>query len=189
MRKCFCGAGLVAVMLLAAPAGAADDYAVDAMHAGVNFKIAHLNLSWIFGRFNSFSGNFTIDPDNPGKSSFALMIKGESIDTANPKRDDHLRSPDFFNVKQFPALTFKSTAVKASKDGYQVMGDLTWHGVTKPVTFSLLGGGKAEFQGSRTGYTTDLTLKLSDFGVGAQFAKMLSEDVHVSVSFEGVKKK
>src|SRR5437867_13114476 len=84
---------------LAAPARAADDYAVDAMHSSVTFKVSHLGLSWTHGRFNDLSGSFTLDPDSPAKSSFALTVKVASVDTNNKKRDEHLRSPDFFNVK------------------------------------------------------------------------------------------
>jgi polyisoprenoid-binding protein YceI len=189
MRKCFSGAVLVAVLLLAAPAGAADDYAVDAMHAGANFKISHLGLSWIYGRFNDLSGSFSIDPADASKSSFNLTAKVSSLDTNNKKRDDHLRSPDFFNAKQYPDITFKSTAVKAIKDGYQVTGDLTLHGVTKEVTLSLLGGRKAEFPKGvqRTGFSAELTIKRSAFGMD-KFTEAIGDDVHLSFSFEGTKK-
>jgi polyisoprenoid-binding protein YceI len=166
----------------------ADDYAVDPMHSGVTFKISHLGLSWVYGRFNDFSGSFTIDPD-PAKCSFSLTIKTESIDTNNAKRDEHLRSPDFFNAKQFPAITFKSTAVKAIKDGFEVTGDLTLHGETKPVRFALLGGRKAEFPKGvqRTGFAMELVLKRSEFGM-TRFAEALGDEVHVAISFEGTKK-
>ncbi len=188
MRKRFLGTMLVAI-LVAAPVRAADDYAIDTAHAGVNFKISHLGLSWISGRFNDFSGTFTIDAEDPAKCSFGLNIKTETIDTSNQKRDDHLRSPDFFNAKQFPAITFKSTAVQAVKDGYQVTGDLMLHGVTKQVSFALLGGRKAEFPKGvqRTGYSTELTLKRSEFGMD-KFAGAVSDEVYVAISFEGTKK-
>ncbi len=164
------------------------------MHSGVNFKISHIGLSWIHGRFNSYSGTFSIDPDDAGKCTFELKINADSIDTNNKQRDGHLRSPDFFNVKQFPTITFESTGVKAIKDGYEVTGNLTMHGVTKPVTFALGGGKKAEFPpgsgSSRTGFSTELIIKRSDFGVGLEkFAGALGEDVHVAISFEGVQKK
>jgi polyisoprenoid-binding protein YceI len=185
--------GLVVVLcaLGTAAAGrrAAEEYTVDALHAGVNFKISHLGLSWIHGRFNEFSGGFTLDPDDPGKCTFNLTIKTESIDTNNKKRDEHLSTPDFFNVKQYPTITFKSTAVKPAKDGYEVTGDLTLHGVTKPVTFTLVGGRKAEFPKGvqRTGFSTELVIKRADFGMD-KFAGMLGEEVYASISFEGVKK-
>ncbi len=184
------GAVLVfALLCTAAPARAADNYELDVLHSGVNFKISHLGLSWIFGRFNDFSGSFTIDPSTAGKSSFALDIKAESIDTANRKRDDHLRSPDFFNVKQFPAITFRSTAVRAIEGGFEVTGDFTLHGVTRSITVPLKGGQKAEFPKGvhRTGYTAELTIKRGEFGID-KFAGAVGEDVHITVSFEGVKK-
>jgi polyisoprenoid-binding protein YceI len=174
------------------PAWAAETYGIDPAHSGVHFKISHIGLSWIHGRFNNYTGTFAIDPDDAGKCSFEMKINTESIDTNNNMRDNHLRSPDFFNVKQFPAISFESTGVKAVKDGYEVTGDLTMHGVTKPVTFALAGGKKAEFPKGvqRTGYSTELILKRSDFGVGkAQFGNALGEDVHIEISFEGVQKK
>lgn len=180
-------AGLMATCTI--PVQAGDTYQVDTMHAGVNFKISHLGLSWVHGRFNEFSGEFTIDPDDASKCSFALNIKADSVDTANQKRDDHLRSPDFFNVKQYPAITFQSTAVKPIKNGYEVTGDFTFHGVTKPITFSLTGGRKAEFPKGvhRTGYSADVIIKRSEFGMD-KFGEALGDEVHASISFEGVKK-
>jgi polyisoprenoid-binding protein YceI len=91
------------------------------------------------------SGAFTVDGGNTAGSSFALTIKADTIDTANGKRDDHLRSPDFFDVKQFPTIAFKSTSVKPTEEGFEVTGDLTIHGVTKSITFPLKGGRKAQF--------------------------------------------
>ena len=192
MQKGFFSAVLAALLLsvlAAAPARAADDYVIDGMHTAVTFKVSHLGLSWTHGRFNDVSGSFSLDPADAGKCSFSLTIKAESIDTNNGKRDDHLRSPDFFNVKQYPAISFKSTAVKAVKDGYQVTGDLTMHGETRPVTFVLVGGKKAEFPKGvqRTGYTTELTLKRSEFGMD-KFAEALGDEVRISISFEATKK-
>jgi polyisoprenoid-binding protein YceI len=182
-------AAIALVLALAAPARA-DDYVVDGVHAGITFKIQHVGLSYIFGRFNSFSGNFTVDPD-PAKCAFAMTIKAESIDTANAQRDNHLKSPDFFNAKQFPMISFQSSSVKAVPQGYEVTGDMTMHGVTKPVTFVLSGGKSAEFPRGvkRTGFSTDFVLKRSDFGVGAKVPpEAAGDDVHISVSFEGTKK-
>jgi polyisoprenoid-binding protein YceI len=173
---------------IAGPARSADQYEIDGAHAGVNFQASHLGLSWIHGRFNSFSGTFTVDAD-PAKSSFELTIKTESLDTNQAKRDEHLRSPDFFNVKQFPLITFKSTAVKAAANGLQVTGDLTMHGVTKPVMFLLVGGRTAEFPKGvqRTGYTTELIIKRSDFGMD-KLKEAIGDEVRVAISFEGTKK-
>jgi polyisoprenoid-binding protein YceI len=168
----------------------ADDYTIDAVHSGVSFQISHVGLAYIHGRFDDFSGNFTIDTSDPSKSAFSLSIKSESVDTNNSKRDDHLRSPDFFNVKQFPTISFTSTSVKPIDGGYEVTGDLTIHGATKPVTFSLKGGASAEFPKgvSRTGFSTSqIVVKRSDFGVGKPMP-VLGDEVYVSISFEGTKK-
>lgn len=174
---------------LACAAGArADDYALDPAHTGFNFKIQHLGVSWTYGRFNVCEGGFHIDAD-PAKTSFALQIKTDSIDTGNQQRDDHLRSPDWFNGKQFPLITFKSTAVKPVAGGYEVTGDLTLHGVTKAVVLTLEGGGKAEFpQGvQRIGYTANVVLKRSEFGMNTMVGPV-GDDVYLSISFEGIKK-
>lgn len=167
---------------------AADEYTVDAVHSGVNFKVSHLGLAWIYGRFNDFSGDFTIDAD-PAKCSFNLAIKAESIDTNNKKRDEHLSAPDFFNVKQFPTIAFKSTEIKAIKDGYQVTGDLTLHGKTQSVSFGLLGGRKAEFPAKvqRTGFSTELTIKRSDYGMKGML-EAIGDEIVVAISLEGTKK-
>jgi polyisoprenoid-binding protein YceI len=195
MRNRFLGAGVVAVLVGMAMAGtrvpAADSYMVDPYHSGVTFKITHMGLASVPGRFNDYSGDFTIDAGDASKCSFNLTIKVSSIDTNNKKRDEHLRSPDFFNAKQFPTISFKSTAVKVTKGGYQVTGNLTLRGETKPVTFTLLGGKKAEFPKGvqRTGYTTDLTIKRSDFGMTKFGEPMLGDEVAISISFEGTRKK
>jgi polyisoprenoid-binding protein YceI len=173
----------------AAPARAGQDYAVDPMHTAITFKISHLGLSWVYGRFNDFSGAFTLDPADPGKSSFTMTIKTESIDTGNKKRDDHLRSPDFFNVKQIPAMSFKSTAVRMVDGTIEVTGDFTLHGVTKPITFTLKGGRMAEFPKGvqRTGYSTELSIKRSEFGMD-KLTDAIGDTVYLAISFEGVKK-
>ncbi|HEV8001076.1 MAG TPA: YceI family protein, partial [Planctomycetaceae bacterium] len=144
MRAHF-GIGLVLCLFSLVGTGVAsaqetEEYAVDPDHSGVSFKISHLGLSWVQGRFDDFSGRFTLDRQNPANCSFQLAAKTEGVDTNNRKRDDHLRSPDFFNAKQFPVISFKSTAVRPAKEGFEVTGDLTLHGATHPVTFLLSGG-------------------------------------------------
>jgi polyisoprenoid-binding protein YceI len=188
--RSFNAALVVSFILGASTYAAADDYAIDAVHSGVTFRISHLNLSNVYGRFDNFSGGFTLDSSDPSKSSFKLNIKTESIDTNNAGRDNHLRSPDFFNAKQFPTISFSSTSVKPIDGGYEVTGDLTLHGETKPVTFSLKGGGSAEFPKGvrRTGFSTDFVVKRSDFGVGKPMP-VLGDEVHVSIGFEGTKQR
>jgi polyisoprenoid-binding protein YceI len=190
MRKTFLSGVSVLVLLGIAGAVTADDYAIDADHSSVSFKISHLGLSYVHGRFNTFSGGFSLDSSDPTKNSFKLDIKPQSIDTNSPKRDNHLRSPDFFNAKQFATAGFKSTSVKPVEGGFEVSGDLTLHGTTKPVTFTLKGGETKEFPKgfSRTGFSTDFVIKRSDWGVG-KATPALGDDVFVSISFEGTAKK
>jgi polyisoprenoid-binding protein YceI len=115
-------------------------------------------------------------------------MKTESVDSGNKKRDEHLRSPDFFNVKQFPTIEFKSTGVKPIDGGFEVTGDLTLHGTKRPVTFALKGGRTAEFPKgtTRTGYSAELALKRSEFGMD-KMAGAIGDDIYIAVSFEGVK--
>ena len=180
----------LAFALAFAPAARADDYAVDPAHTSLVFKIQHLGISWIYGRFNDVSGTFTLDKADPSKSSFELTIKAENVDTGNEARDKHLKSPDFFNANQYPTITFKSTAVKPVAGGLEVTGDLTLHGQTKPVTIVLKGGDKeAEFpKGTkRVGFSGTATLKRSDFGMDKMVGP-IGDEVYVEFSFEGVKK-
>jgi polyisoprenoid-binding protein YceI len=161
-------AALLAVLLVAFPVGAlraADEYAYDGVHSTIGFKARFLDISWIQGRFNDVSGTFVIDRADAAKSSFSLSIKADSVDTANAARDDHLRQPDYFDTKQFPTIEFRSTKVKGVPGGYEVTGDFTMHGVTKPVTFTLVGGKEIEAMGKkRVGFGGELKLKRSDFG-------------------------
>jgi polyisoprenoid-binding protein YceI len=188
MRNGFLGLAVSLALVMTAPARAADKFEIDPVHTSVSFKIPHVGISWIHGRFNEYSGSFTIDKANPSASSFALAIKIESIDTNNKKRDGHLRSPDFFNAKQFPTMSFKSTSVKAVNGGYEVTGNLTLHGVTKPITFTLKGGKEVEFpKGTRRiGFSTDLQLKRSAFGMD-KFVPAAGDEVDITISLEGVK--
>lgn len=180
-------AGLIVAFAPSRPAFAADAYELDKAHAAFNFKISHLGLSWTYGRFNDLAGDFTIDGD---KSAFELKIKTDSIDTGNPMRDTHLKHADFFDAKKFPTISFKSTAVKPTEDGFDVTGDLTMHGVAKSITFPLKGGTKGEFPKgvTRTGYSTELKIKRSDFGMEG-FKGAVGDDVYISISFEGTLKK
>ena len=167
----------------------ADTYTVDLVHSSISFMISHVGISNIHGRFNDFSGKITIDKSDPTKSSFALSIPIESIDTNNVKRDEHLRAPDYFNAKQFPTMTFQSTKVKVVDGGYEVTGDLTLHGVTKPVSFKLKGGDKVvEFpKGTqRIGLVSTFSIVRSDFGVNAE-PKNLGDEIPISIGIEAAK--
>src|SRR5438105_3750351 len=128
---------LTAVLAFALPALAAAEatiYKVDPDHSGVGFSIRHF-VSNVPGRFDDFEGTIRYDPQSPSASSVELSVRTTSIDTGNNDRDEHLRSPDFFDAQKFPALTFTSTGVTL-KDTHtlEVTGDLTLHGVTRRIT-------------------------------------------------------
>lgn len=170
-------------------ANAADEYTYDGVHSSISFKARHLDISWIHGRFNEASGTFVIDRQDPTKSTFELVIVAASVDTGNVARDEHLRQPDYFDAKQFPSITFKSTAVKATKSGFEVTGDFTMHGKTKKVTLNLEGGKEIEFKGvKRVGFATELALKRSDFGFDPSGIGPIGDEAKILIDCEGMRK-
>ena len=170
----------------------ADPYVIDPGHTHVGFKVTHLGFSETYGTFNNVSGIYDLDKDNPEKSSVDVDIKTASIDTNHEKRDEHLRGPDFFNVEKFPDMTFKSTKVEQTGDKTaKVTGDLTLHGVTKPVTLdvTLLAAGPYPMDKSITvaGFNATTTIKRSDFGM-TTYVPMISDEVEITISTEARKK-
>jgi len=166
----------------------ADTFKLDPVHSSVIFSIRHLGITNFYGRFNDVSGTVVFDKADPSKSSVEVTVPVESVDTNNEKRDQHLKSPDFFNAKQFPMIIFKSKTVEASGDSYKVTGELTLHGVTKPLTLEIKKGAEAKgMEGEiRGGGETRLTIKRSDFGMNFMQGP-LGDDVTVYLSMEGVK--
>jgi polyisoprenoid-binding protein YceI len=189
---------LVATLFLATlPLFAAETFNVDKVHSEAEFKIRHM-MSSVTGKFTDFGGTVNLDRANPASSSVEFSIQTASVDTANPDRDKHLRSADFFDVEKFPTITFKSTKVAAgsAKDTYNVTGDFTMHGVTKritiPVTF--LGFAKDPWGNERAGFELSTTLNRKDYGINWNKALdeggfLLQDDVNISISLETVKKK
>lgn len=174
---------------LAASVQAADEYAYDGVHSSVSFKARHIDISWIHGRFNQVDGKFVLDRQTPSKSSFELTIQAASVDTANAARDEHLRQPDYFDTKQFPTITFKSTSAKPIDGGYEVTGDFTMHGVTKKITFNLQGGKEVEWMGSKhVGFSTELKLKRSDFGFDKGQIGAIGDEAIIMIDCEGMRK-
>ena len=127
---------LLGAVALARPALAeTTEWTLDGTHSRVGFSVSHMVVSSVSGRFKQFTGKVELDEANLTKSQVDISIKTESIDTDDAKRDEHLRSPDFFDAKKFPTLTFKSTKIaKVGGKKYKLTGDLTIHGVTKNVT-------------------------------------------------------
>lgn len=170
-------------------ASAADEYDYDLVHSSVSFKARHLDISWIHGRFNEVDGKFSLDRQDPSKSTFRLTIKADSVDTANPARDEHLRQPDYFDTKQYPTIEFRSTRVKAIDGGYEVTGDFTMHGTTKQITFPLMGGKEIESRGvKRVGFSTELRLKRSDFGFDPKAIGPIGDEAIIIIDCEGMRK-
>ena len=110
---------------------------IDPAHSGVHFSVKHLVVATVRGQFDKVSGSVVIDPVDPAGSSVHAVIDAASIDTREPQRDAHLRSPDFLDVERFPTIEFRSTKVARADDGYAVTGDLTIHGVTRPVVLTV----------------------------------------------------
>ena len=125
------------VLSSAAALTQAVPYAIDAAHSEVDFSIKHMAISTVHGRFSIKSGTVMYDATNPEKSSVEAVINVTSVSTGEPKRDSHLNSPDFFDTAKYPTAEFKSASLKKVGDGYDVYGDLTMHGVTKPVTLHM----------------------------------------------------
>ncbi|MFB9885806.1 YceI family protein [Balneatrix alpica] len=167
----------------------AADYSIDAGHSTVQFVIGHLGVSQTIGRFNTFSGDFSFDNDNPSAASVTLMVDTASIDTNHEKRDEHLASPDFLDVKQFPEMTFKSTAYEGTAEAGKLTGELTLHGVTKSVTFDVqkIGEGNDPWGGYRAGFNAQTTLNRSEFGI-TNFIPGVSDETQVNIFIEGIRK-
>ena len=171
---------------------AADEYKVDPAHSFVSFRIKHMNIGYAYGRFNDFSGVFLIDEPSGNGLTFDFEMKADSVDTGNAKRDQHLKSADFFNVKEFPKIEFKSKQARRNGEkGLEVAGELTLHGVTKVINVHLerVGSGKDPGGNVRTGYDGSFSLKRSDFGMNFGNDGALGDDVTVTVAFEGIRAK
>jgi len=166
----------------------ADTFKIDPVHSSVLFGIKHLGVTDFYAMFKEISGTVTFDKADPAKSSVELTVPVEGLDARNPKRDQHLRSPDFFNAKQFPTLSFKSKKVEANGDIYKITGDFTLHGVTKSITIDFRKGaeGKGMEGEVRGGGETRFSIKRSDYGM-TFMQGALGDEVNIIVSVEGVK--
>lgn len=160
---------LFVAALLAAPAAHAAPYAIDAAHTNVGFKVKHMMVSWVRGEFRDARGTVDWDPAKPEALRIEVTVPVGTVDTDEPKRDEHLRSADFFDVATYPEMTFKSSKVTKNKDGtLAVAGDLTIRGKTKPVTFQVegLGAPIADPWGNhKVGASATATINRQDFGV------------------------
>ena len=166
-----------------APAADTKSFTIDPVHSSVVFKIKHMNASNFYGRFNKVTGSFSTGDTG----SIDVTVDASSVDTNNTKRDDHVKSPDFFSAKEFGKITFKSTSLKKSGEAWKGSGELNFHGVKKTidVELKLVGsgpgmGGKGEVAGVETSFT----IKRTDYGVKGMVGP-LGDDVTLWVSLEG----
>jgi polyisoprenoid-binding protein YceI len=162
---------LVAALALATPLltlAAPTAWNVDASHSQVGFAVKHLVISTVRGEFTKYTGVAKLDDADPSRSSVEVSIEAGSIDTRVADRDGHLKSPDFLDVAKYPAITFKSTRVTAAgKDRLSVAGDLTLHGVTKPVVLEVTTSAevKGMFGETRRAFAGQTRISRKDYGL------------------------
>ncbi len=170
----------------------AEDYVIDTKkaHAFIQFKVSHLGFSWILGRFNTFSGEFSYDEKDPAAAKVKVDIDVSSVDTNHAERDKHLRSSDFLDTDKHPNASFVGTGFKDLGDGKaELTGNLTLHGVTNPLTIAVshMGQGKDPWGGYRRGFEGTTSFKLADFGIISKLGPV-SENVDLYLTFEGIRK-
>ena len=164
-----------------------ETFNIDAVHSSVLYRIGHINVGHSWGRFNDLSGTINWDEANPSAGAIDFTIKSDSIDSGAGKRDEHLKSPDFLNAKQFPTITFKSEKIQPlDAKTFEVTGKLTLHGVSRPLVFKLerLGGGKSPYGDTRVGLASTFQIKRSDFEM-KNMLDAVGDDVLLIVSVEG----
>ncbi len=193
MKKTLFAAALFAsaAVGVVAPASAAPvSYKLDPAHTVVAFIVNHLGYSNVIGRFNTVSGDMSFDKDALQNNSVTVSIDTASVDTNHAKRDEHLKSPDFFNVKEFPKMTFKSTKVeKTSEKTGKLYGDLTLSGVTKPVVLDITFNKDGVSPASKletVGFSARGVVKRTDFGM-KYGAPNISDEIQILIEAEATK--
>jgi polyisoprenoid-binding protein YceI len=164
-------------------------YESDPAHTTVLFRVKHVDIAYVYGQFLKSEGTVTVDKDDISTLKTEWTVQAESVFTNNKKRDDHLKSPDFLNVKQFPTITFKSKKTEKIGDTtVRITGDVTLHGKTKEITFlgEMTGHGKGPQGKERIGFFASFDINRKDFGVKGVGAT--DDRVHMIVTFEGIAK-
>jgi len=167
----------------------------DLSHSSINFHVRHLMVSKVHGRFSKWGGTLLLDEADLTKSQLDVSIDASSIDTKDEKRDGHLRSADFFDVEKFPAITFKSTKIEKTSDGYKVTGNFTIKDVTKEVVLDVEGDGqqvKDPWGGTRTGFSATTKLNRKDFGLNWNVALeaggfLVGDKIDINLEIEAIK--
>ena len=168
---------------------------IDPLHTEVGFSVRHLMVSKVRGRFTRFEGSFVTAPD-PLNSSASATIDMTSIDTNNPTRDDDLRSKNFFEVDQYPQMTYRSTGLKVDGEQFTLDGELTAHGITRPLPLrvEVNGFGADPYGNQRSGYTATGTINRSDFGLTFNVpldggGVMIGDRIDITIEVEGILRK
>ncbi len=185
---------LIVAILLAVPSSFAATYQIDPAHTQIHFTIPHLMVFKVRGNFNDFSGRVEADPASNSLSSAQATIQVASIDTRNQKRDDHLRSADFFQAEKYPEMTFVSKSVSGNGSDIQVVGDLTIRGITKEITLNgaFLGAATDPWGNQRTGFEATGKLNRKDFGLTWNKALetggvVVGDEVEIGLEVEAIK--
>lgn len=173
----------------AEPAAAPVAYAIDGVHSSIVFRIKHNDAAWFYGRFDQISGELLFDEADPSKSSVKVVVTADSVNTGNAKRDQHVKSPDFFDAKQFPELTFQSTEVSRDGGMWKVKGTLDFHGVKKEVAVEFEKTGEGEGRGGAKliGFHGTFSIRRSAFGMDFMMGG-LGDQVDLTVSLEAAAK-
>jgi polyisoprenoid-binding protein YceI len=181
------------IAFLSTTAVAQTTWNADPNHSKVTFTVTHMGISDVAGLFNKFEASAISSKPDFSDAVFELSVDVASINTNIDKRDEHLRTADFFDVEKYPTMTFKSTGIKTlSKDKYELSGTLNFHGVSKPVTMNLWYRGtivNPQSKATIAGFQVTGTIKRSDFNLGAKFPEMvLSDVIHIKADGEFIKK-
>src|SRR5262245_33961419 len=175
---------------------ALEKWDIDPVHSSISFWVRHMMVSKVHGRFEKWSGTFELDEQNPSASRVSVQIDASSIDTKEPQRDGHLKSADFLDVEKHSHITFKSTKIKSlGEERFQVEGDLTIHGVTRPVTLEVEYGGRAKdpWGAERTGLSARAAIHRKDFGLNWNQALetggiLVGDKVEINIELEAIRK-
>jgi polyisoprenoid-binding protein YceI len=170
---------------------AVEHYIIDTKgsHASIQFRTQHLGYSWLTGRFNQFSGNFSFDADKPSANKITVDINVASIDSNHAERDKHLRDKKYLNTAEFPGAKFVSTSITPNNDGsYQVVGDFSLHGVTREISFTAteVGTGPDPWGGYRRGFTAQTTIRFADYGYSFNLGPATTS-VELQLDLEGIR--
>lgn len=192
MKKTLAQFALASALITSSQVANAADYVIDTQgaHAFVNFKIKHLGYSWLYGRFNTFSGEFSYDPANADASKIKVVIDTASIDSNHAERDKHLRGDDFLNVDKHPKAMFTSTDIDFNDaDTATVTGEFSLNGVTKNISFEInkVGEGEDPWGGYRVGFVGNTSIALKDYNIDYDLGPA-STHVDLELAIEGIRK-